>query len=489
MGRVSFEDLGGGDVRVSARVLTDGYARGTTSLKLVVRSRAMPAATMATLDIDARTGFGQKTLRTSESDGRALSHAQWLELAGSASLADPSGRELMQGAVGNGAQRLIDDLSIAGIQRFLAQNNVRDVKTLMEALPPFMRASYTLVEKSRSLQTASVTNPRIILFGGGSRLLMGIATDPDSPTREHIEVGELLADGTWNFKAINVTTNQADGSACAACHGAQPRPIWKEYNQWPGMFGNDGDGMTLTQLQSMRRIHATQATSDRFRVLPMYAYAGDKDSFYLPFRDYGYTNFNITLELSQAVATGVYRRIRSHSNYPTLKAGLVLADCDAAFRTDARPGWVRFRTAMAAAGQTRYDLPAVLKALGIADPVTQLQVQNRADEVDPTKGVGYFNSNSDTHHTTQLLVINDLAREMPAVRDALSRLTDQHQYGLRQTNMLEDLRERLVQLVGVTGEVLQAERHHPSVIGGWERVAQGFLSPAKSALCSAVADN
>lgn len=143
--------------------------------------------------------------------------------------------------------------------------NLNDLKTLVEAnkaytvdqviplLPEHMRKNPLLVYDSHALRLdrVSLETPRIILFNEDASLIMAITKYPGQETiaagEDSIEVIELSSqthkfemkdlvfDGTQSPFARSIETNPA---LCLTCHGANPRPVFNDYNSWPGFFGS-----------------------------------------------------------------------------------------------------------------------------------------------------------------------------------------------------------------------------------------------------------
>lgn len=497
LGRVTLDKLASGAVRVSARIHgADARANYVLALR-----EAGAGTNLLEVPIDGVTASGQGSLAADRAAART--YEQLLAGQLTARVTSSDGRTtLMQGAVGAGATRLIDELTIDGIQNHVARHGIRDVKALLAAMPPTMRANYTLVETSDSLQPATLGAPRIVMVGADARLLVGVNSTPGSASREIVELAELLADGTWKFRQLDLRTLASSGASCSACHGQNPRPIWKEYNQWPGVFGANGDALTSGQVETLQQLRQGQAASDRFHALAIGNH-GYGTSFYLPFRAYGYTNFNITVEVSRATAEGVWKRIRSHADYARLRDGFFLQTCDGNVRTAANPAWARFTAALRAAGQAETSDLAILKALGVADPVAELQISKRADRFLPGDGIGYNISATGLFDLVLLMVLDDIVKAEPALAQKLAALPDEPRgypasgggthsgrYGLGKASLEEARRYRVEHLFELAGEALQRSREHHTATEYADhlwRVSQGLLTPARASVCSHLA--
>lgn len=484
-GRVSLSRLADGKLRISARInMTDASRK----YRLLLRSNRN-AAEWSSLEIDGTSGYGETTLASPPQPYEDLLRADHVAV-----VLAPDGSEKMRGAVGATGTPLIDDLTIDGILAYIQRHDVREIKRLMSALPPAMRSNYTLVARSGGLQAASVELPRIVMFGADGRLLASIQSEAGS-RRETIELGELQSNGQWRFAEINVATRGVSGDACAVCHGRNPRPIWAAYNQWPGVFGADGDNLTAAEVATLTRLKATQRDSDRFHVLPIQR-AANGGSFHIAHRDYTFTNFNATTEIVRAVTEGVWQRIRKAPRAADLRLGFFLNRCDASARQDSNASWARFKAAMAASGQTqRTDSVAILRAMGVPNPVEELQIGKAVPNLNATDDLDYNQASSGLTTFVEFLLLDDWITEQPELGRRLAQLPDVGRgyvgsvftgFGLGMTNLEEARRYRMLHNYGLRGEDLQRSRENhtaPNYSDGVWRMDQGLLTPARDAIC------
>jgi hypothetical protein len=137
---------------------------------------------------------------------------------------------------------------------------VKTVEKAIPLLPPEMRGNYTLLYSSRSLQEASVENPRVILFGKNAKFTCTFNGDVAQNGGDTIECFQFRdQERAFDFRQIqfpsvkngltSVRFSQrnlsADGRvSCTACHTSDPRPNWDEYRSWPGAFGESDDEIT-----------------------------------------------------------------------------------------------------------------------------------------------------------------------------------------------------------------------------------------------------
>ncbi|QTN25718.1 hypothetical protein HZ992_12510 [Rhizobacter sp. AJA081-3] len=485
-GRITLSLLADGRLRVSARINSTDESR---SYRLTLRADGA-AAEWLSLDIGGALGVGEATLANPPQRFEDL-----LRTPQTAVVLEQSGREKMRGAVGGVAVALIDDLTIDGFLAYIQRHDVRDVKRLMSALPPAMRSNHTLVGRSGGLQATSVEAPRIVSFGADGRLLAAFQSDV-GPRRETVELAELRADGTWKFAEIEVPTRRVASEVCTSCHGRQPRPVWSAYNQWPGVFGADGDKLTDAEVVTLTRLRATQRDSDRFHVLPIRP-VRNGDTFHIAHRDYTFANFNATGEIVRAVTEGAWLRIRQAPRAADLRLGFFLNRCDDALRQETNPRWARFKSAMVAAGQPQQtDTVAILRAMGIANPVEELQIGKTAPNLTAADGLGYNQAASGLTTFIEFLLLDDWIADEPELGRRLAALADVGRgyvngvytgYGLGMANLEEARRFRMLHNYGLHGEDLQRSREKhtaPNYFDGLWRMEQGLLTPARDAICS-----
>jgi cytochrome c553 len=139
------------------------------------------------------------------------------------------------------------------LERLIRTERIRSIDTLLSKLPNDLLSRYVLMKSSRSLQEASATNPRAILFGNDARLILSFNGSAEQMGYNKLEVIQFH-DATRSFELREIEfpeTNggplgeakfsQANPSSCLRCHGNDPRPNWEPYARWPGAYGeNDG---------------------------------------------------------------------------------------------------------------------------------------------------------------------------------------------------------------------------------------------------------
>ena len=137
----------------------------------------------------------------------------------------------------------------------LAQDKkIQSIDQLLPLLPQNFRDNYATIYRTRSsLQEASESNPRLLLYSGtDAKLLMTFNGSSTQKGYDSLEVIQFR-DETQRFEFHEVRfpvdpTNlpEKNPAACMQCHAdpvaLDPRPNWDSYFLWPGLIGShDGD--------------------------------------------------------------------------------------------------------------------------------------------------------------------------------------------------------------------------------------------------------
>jgi hypothetical protein len=154
---------------------------------------------------------------------------------------------------------------------------VRTLEELLPLLPAALRENYTLVYDSRSPFRDEITplSPRVILFTPDTRLVLSFTGDPAGRGRDLLEAISF-DDATARFTGHKITLSRTgarpshgDARECAACHGADFRPITDSYPVWPGFYGSVRDTFApdSRELVHYREFLATRAGTGVYRFL------------------------------------------------------------------------------------------------------------------------------------------------------------------------------------------------------------------------------
>lgn len=123
----------------------------------------------------------------------------------------------------------------------------KTIEALLKELPPEYRNRFTLAYESKSLQRATPSDPRAVLFGDGQLFLTFVGSTYPSDGGNRVEI--LHFDNTGNryeMREILQTPkglhlSDANPAKCLECHGNPPHPIWEDYFRWPGFYGSVDD--------------------------------------------------------------------------------------------------------------------------------------------------------------------------------------------------------------------------------------------------------
>ena len=145
------------------------------------------------------------------------------------------------------------------------------VDPLVRRLPVSLRSSWTALFESDSLQSASVTRPRIVLFD--STTSVAFSGQDEELERWSFDLGTDRF--TFSSERPRGAGRAAAGAkACAACHGADPRPIWHEYPTWRGAFGSANDRLRGTEATQFAQFMRVRSRLSSYRWLRPGAAAG-----------------------------------------------------------------------------------------------------------------------------------------------------------------------------------------------------------------------
>jgi hypothetical protein len=267
------------------------------------------------------------------------------------------------------------------------------LEDFIAALPPSLPESFVLLHASRSLQHATPTLPRQIMFGSDARFLLAISADPTDPRYDVAEFAAFDAsEGRYRFGTITFAAGAApavatDLALCEGCHGAPARPIWGEYPDWPGAYSDNEGLVAAGERAAFAAFVAAQPTAPRYRHLRISAPA-DGSRLGLPARRYPYANTDLNHELANTVALGAVTRMRAHPDYASWRwAVLATSDILSCIDTNA---WTDLTSAVNAAyaagpatrfGTARTAFVKAVRLLGI-DPVAEWSLERLAPETD-----------------------------------------------------------------------------------------------------------
>jgi mono/diheme cytochrome c family protein len=183
-----------------------------------------------------------------------------------------------------------DRFTFQSIHDLIANHQVETVEQLLAALPQELRAHYTLVFSSRSLQDANPQSPRAILFGTDALLIITFNGERSQRGYESVETMEFSSEtNTFSFREISFTADSSPGTPqisdpnparCVACHDNPARPIWDTPPVWPGVYGERyGAGLSSAELRGIRGFVSSQPTHARYRYLLDTNTLADRDRY------------------------------------------------------------------------------------------------------------------------------------------------------------------------------------------------------------------
>ncbi len=305
---------------------------------------------------------------------------------------------LLLGLLGAAAPGQAAGFNFASLQSLLSRQDIDSVEELIAALPAAQRSRYALVFESRSLQGASLENPRVILYGTDARF---IVTFNGSPAQRGFRVVETMEfdDDSKEFRLRElVFPERADGVAkvvvsevnpqhCARCHGAPARPVWDTFPLWPGAYGERYRArLSARERAGLAAFLALQPTHPRYGQLLGVKRFADPQTF----RSSALTqyagipeeppNAELAIDLGRLQAQSIAGQLVRQPGFELYRYALLgladnacgrLADFypDALWRTQ-RPGFERFARDSAATNARQAQLKAARAAFNGGAAVT-----------------------------------------------------------------------------------------------------------------------
>ncbi len=158
---------------------------------------------------------------------------------------------------------------------YIQNRDVRSVEQMLALLPSDLRANYALAFASRSLQEATPSAPRAILFGSDARFIVTFNGDAGQRGYDALETMQFdERSNSFHFREVSFRSSgegivsEDNPARCAACHGRPGRPIWDTPPSWPGIYGERyRAGLSKTESIGMAAFLARQASDPRYRYL------------------------------------------------------------------------------------------------------------------------------------------------------------------------------------------------------------------------------
>ena len=305
---------------------------------------------------------------------------------------------LLLGLLGAAAPGQAAGFNFASLQSLLSRQDIDSVEELIAALPAAQRSRYALVFESRSLQGASLENPRVILYGTDARF---IVTFNGSPAQRGFRVVETMEfdDDSKEFRlrelvfperaagVDKVVVSEVNPQHCARCHGAPARPVWDTFPLWPGAYGERYRArLSARERTGLAAFLALQPTHPRYgQLLGVKRFADPQTFRSSALSQYAGIpeeppNAELAIDLGRLQAQSIARHLVRQPGFELYRYALLgladnacgrLADFypDALWRTQ-RPGFERFARDSAATNARQGQLKAARAAFSGGAAVT-----------------------------------------------------------------------------------------------------------------------
>ncbi|HEX4922795.1 MAG TPA: hypothetical protein VFV50_01875, partial [Bdellovibrionales bacterium] len=132
------------------------------------------------------------------------------------------------------------------LQRVVRECKVTDLDKLLGLFPVSHRSNYVLSYKSRGIQDASMSHPRVVMMGRNGHAIYSFNGNPKHAGYKSLEMIEFNNDTkTFEFREVTferarVQFSEKNPGKCLACHNRQhPRPNWDTWFIWPGFFESE----------------------------------------------------------------------------------------------------------------------------------------------------------------------------------------------------------------------------------------------------------
>ncbi|MBY0415615.1 MAG: hypothetical protein K2Q18_15685, partial [Bdellovibrionales bacterium] len=142
------------------------------------------------------------------------------------------------------------------LKEIIKGNKVLTINELLDFIPADMKSKIIYVYESHALNASLATplTPRMIFSNTDSSLIFTLTKSLSSEeTAAGKDILEAIAYDkklkkfqtqivTFDGKHDPTTLVETNAPVCLKCHGANPAPIFQDYNSWPGMYGSFSDG-------------------------------------------------------------------------------------------------------------------------------------------------------------------------------------------------------------------------------------------------------
>lgn len=167
------------------------------------------------------------------------------------------------------------EMTVDTLAALIRDRGVHRVEDAIPLLTLDLRANYTLVFSSRSLQGATPVAPRAILFGTNGRFIVSFNGDVRQRGYDALETMQFdERTNSFHFREIRFDAENGVGisddnpARCTACHGIPARPIWDTPPNWPGVYGQRyRTGLSKAELAGVRSFLAQRRSGPRYQYL------------------------------------------------------------------------------------------------------------------------------------------------------------------------------------------------------------------------------
>ena len=183
-------------------------------------------------------------------------------------------------------------LTIDAVEDLIHTHNIQSVEEFLPLLPETYLSHYALVFNSRSLQSSTFANPRVLMYGNNAKLVMSFNGSPDQKGYDALELFEFneltktfqleeIQFPAQDDKSTGVHFSQKNPERCIRCHSTNPHPLWDAPPLWPGSYGEAyHEKLSGNESSGLYAFLHAQPTHPRYRYLKNTALYQDDATFY-----------------------------------------------------------------------------------------------------------------------------------------------------------------------------------------------------------------
>lgn len=232
------------------------------------------------------------------------------------------------------------EMTITGIYDFIKKNKITTIDDLLKHFPDHYRNNFSLVEHTRATGQSNLEFPRIVMFGSDGHFLLNVGTKPDDPLYNALDVAELdTQTGQWEFSVFDFSKEKPsltrNDESCNECHGStNSRPIWGDFQQWTGVFGDSlvegprPEALDDTHAEKMNDLMFGSSNPPRFDTLLWKQQPLHRGGFReIANHDFGPELLLSNIAMGSATAKGAFIRLSKQQpkQYKAMRKSLLLA--------------------------------------------------------------------------------------------------------------------------------------------------------------------